>query len=144
MDKRAALVLVFMPLSVTCNTAPPSSERQADIALKSKCREDGAKFAAEWKAAHPAGDAGADNMTWVGGWLALADEYAYSPQLNTCLWSGEYNGAHGPLGAWHAKLILDVYANKRLIEFTGSDGKQVGETSEADFERKKTELFRVH
>ncbi len=142
MCKRLAIVVVCMLVSMACKTPPPSSGRQAEIAFKSKCREDGAIFAAEWKTAHPSGYAagGDGDLTAAGGWLAL-DQYAYSPQLNTCLWSGEYNGTQGLLGVWHVKLILDVYANKRLIEFDESNGKQVGEISEADFEKKKTELL---
>src|SRR5579884_979361 len=131
-------VLVSVLICAACKTGPSQSDAQVEIAFKSKCRDDGKKYASEWKAAHPSGVAsgGYSELTTLGGWLAV-DEFAYNKRLNTCLWSGEYNGAHGALGTWHVKLIVDVYANKPLIQFAESDGKQVGIVSGAAFEKKK-------
>src|ERR1700726_4447382 len=79
---------------------PLSTDNAHVLALKSKCRQDGLRVQAEWKARY-------HGETW-----SSEDEYAYNPQLNTCLWSAEYWGPSLIAGEHHVKLILDVYANR--------------------------------
>jgi hypothetical protein len=120
-----------------------STENIHSLGLKAKCREDGVKAQANWKATHPAatGNPTADQAetTTSGGWLPN-DEYSYNAQFNTCLWSGYYFGSHSGV-VWRSKLILDVYSNKPLIQFVEAGDKQVGDVSENAFERRKIELF---
>ena len=134
------VVLASFLATIGCSRREAENSRLLE--LRTKCRDDGAKVQVEWKAAHPSATAagGHGELTTLGGWLAT-DEYTYEPRSNTCLWSGEYRGAHGPLGVWHVKIILDVYTNKPLIQFVESDGKQVGDVTEVEFERRKTALF---
>jgi len=120
-----------------------STENARLLALKAKCREDGAKAQADWKATRPAATwyptADQSDKTTLGGWLP-SDEYTYNSRLNTCLWSGYYFGSHGGV-SWRFKLVLDVYGNKPLIQFTEAGDKQVGDVSEDAFDRRKAELF---
>ena len=79
-------------------------------------------------------------------------EYTYNRELKTCLWLGEYRGPSidtEEVGGksrlmpvqTHVQFILDVFTNKPLIEYTEHNGKQIGDVSEADFKKRKTELF---
>jgi hypothetical protein len=125
-----------------CDRVTPSKQDNAQLlALKSKCREDGEKVRAEWK------------RTYFQDRFSDEPEYSYSPSLKTCLWIGEYRGPSVDVESTgggkdklvpvqtHVQFILDVYTNKPLVEFTEHDGKQIGDVSEADFKRRKAELF---
>jgi hypothetical protein len=119
-------ILACLIVGMACRTSVSDST----LVLKSKCREDGRKVRAEWIS------------RYRGNTFFDSDEYAYNPNLKTCLWFGEYTRPIGALGGQiYAKFIVDVYANKKLIEFTEQTGKQMGTVSEANFDKKKAELM---
>lgn len=107
------------------------------LSLKSKCRDEGVKVFQEWK------------KTFFQDTFSDASEYTYNPALKTCLWLGEYYGPSfdrdkaGKLVPvqTHVKLIVDVYTNKPLIEFTAHGAEQIGDVSEKEFNAKRADLF---
>lgn len=141
---RRALVLVgiLYTLSTTggCGKATQEDDLHL-ISLKSKCREDGEKVRVEWK------------RTYYQDVFSDEPEYVYNQSLKTCLWIDEYTGpsidSEPVVGSsvprlvsvrTHVKFILDIYTNKTLVEYTEHDGKQIGDVSAADFNRRKAQL----
>jgi hypothetical protein len=121
-------VVILVSALATTGCAAREEAASRLFERKAKCREDGDKAQAGWKSWYAGG-----GQNWN-----KADEYAYNPTLNTCLWSGEY---YSPDAKTHVKLVLDVYANRILVQFEEIGGKQLGEPSEAEFERRKAELI---
>jgi len=131
------VVFFVMLASGGCTVTPEPKPSELEIlALKSKCREDGMKVSKEWE------------QRYFGNTFPSDQLYSYNQAFHTCLWLVEY--VHiGRLGAdlkpvddSHKLLILDIYSNRILSEFTRHNGVVVGDVSEADFNRLKGQLFK--
>ena len=138
--------VLILALGGGCSTGgEPSVNREAQLRMKSVCREAGQKARRGWLAQYPRET------------FSDSPEFGYSASLNTCLYSDEYtdldNGTsipHALLGAKvrRDRFVLDVYTNKVLLEYTEHDGRSITTAAdpimcrtEAEFNAKKAELF---
>ena len=96
------------------------------IMLKSKCREDGKKVSGEWI------------KRYYQDTFLLDPQYAYNVKLRTCLYAQSYDE-----GITYGAFVIDAYTNQTIIEYTQTNGKQVGPISKADFNEKYKELFQT-
>jgi hypothetical protein len=77
-------------------------------------------------------------------------EYGYNEQLQTCLYADSYSDSGAPLFPGVLRedhFVLDVFANKVILELTLHDGKVFacsGCGSEEEFADRKVKLFAVN
>jgi len=118
--------------------------RETKLRMKQRCAQAGLQARREWVTRYH-GETFSDNP-----------EYAYSEQLNTCLYADEYsdNGVSGSGAAFIAaksrrdRFVLDVFANTILAEYTEHDGRSITTKPDAvmcqtedEFAARKAKLF---
>ena len=104
------------------------------LMLKSKCREDGKRFSEDMI------------KTYYGDHYIGTPQYVYNAKLDTCLYAHSYGG-EPIIGVGkiyrHNAFIIDIYTNHPIIEYTETDGEQLGDVSKDDFNKKYKELFQT-
>jgi len=121
------------------NAAKPDAE--AVLRIKTQCRAEGAKMRERWV------------RQYHGETFSAEPEYGYSEQLQTCLYSDSYSDVGAGLLpgviAREDRFVVDVYADKVVLELTLHDGNVVVPAthdsimceSEPEFVERKFRLF---
>lgn len=139
-------IRLVVTIGAGCSTgAERSEDREAQLRMKATCAEAGQKARRDWVAQYPSET------------FSNSPEFAYNGRLNTCLYYDEYTdtgtGASIPHALMNTKtrrdrFVLDVYANKVLLEYTEHDGRPITANpdpimcrTEAEFNTKKAGLF---
>jgi hypothetical protein len=111
------MVCALFAMSGCVNLGLTKADDAAQVALKSKCREDGDRVRSEWI------------KTYFGNTFSNEPEYTYNESLKTCLWLDQYWGPSLERSASavskdksvavvaNTRFILDVYTNKTVIEY---------------------------
>src|SRR5262245_48501606 len=163
-ERRATLLVLLATLG--CRPAARDTEREANrteflLSMKAKCREAGERASAQWRSLHSREAAEKQieqGFITLKGGLPLAffspPEYAYSEDLNTCLYAdgGMSVGTTGRDGYTknvnRHRYVVDVYRNKTILQLLLLNGEVYEDAndpslckSEAEFEARKARLF---
>ena len=152
----AGIVCLAVALWVEClvggcsRSANDPPREETILQLKGQCRESGATARHDWVA------------QFHRETFSDTPEYAYSPELKTCLYADEYADDDSKVPELaligvkmrRVRFVLDVYANKELFVYVEHDGHPfrgspvVGDPemcrTEQEFEARKTKLFALN
>jgi hypothetical protein len=133
-------------ITAACSTGVERREnREVELRMKATCAEAGRKARQQWVSQYHQER------------FSDTPEFGYSAKLNTCLYADEYTDIDTGTSIQHAlmntkvrrdRFVLDVYANKVLLESTEHDGRSITVDpdpincrTEAEFNTRKAELF---
>jgi len=134
-----AVVLAVTGINTVC-TRERHSDAEPLLRMKAQCQEAGAKARRDWV------------QRYSSEIFSNEPEYGYSDRLQTCLYADSYSDSGTALlpgvNTREDRFVLDVYANKVILELTLHDGKVVPSgtdsimcKSEEEFAARKARLF---